>query len=128
DQLQFLVLNNPEMEAVAAYLEVLADPNAPALAAAAGEASAAAATVALAPTDPVVAKGEEVFQVTAGGVGCQICHGPDAKGLIGPNIRGKTADDIRYQFENNSRMRFIVLADEEIEAVATYLQYLATQP
>ncbi len=124
DQMKFIVLNNQEIEAVATYLQYLADPNAAALTT---DGAAAAGPAAPAIDDPAVAAGEQVFQVTAGGVGCQLCHGQDAKGLIGPNIVGKTADDIRFQFENNDQMKFITLTDAEIESVATYLQYLATK-
>jgi mono/diheme cytochrome c family protein len=126
DQMKFIVLNNQEIEAVATYLQYLADPDAVALAAGAATQSETAVT-APAIDDPAVAAGEQLFQVTAGGVGCQLCHGSDATGLIGPNIVGKTADDIRFQFENNDQMKFITLTDGEIEAVAAYLQFLAAK-
>ncbi|MBI3959753.1 MAG: hypothetical protein HY328_13165 [Chloroflexi bacterium] len=129
-QMQFIILSDKEMSAVATYLQFLADPSTFALLSGGGAAGSAgtgtgAETVDPVLSDPAIARGEEIFQKTAGGVGCQLCHGKDATGLIGPNIIGKTADDIRYQFEHNSRMQFIILNNQEVEAVAGYLQYLA---
>ncbi len=78
--------------------------------------------------ETLISTGEVIFQETAGGIGCQFCHGRDARGDIGPNIRGKTAEAIEVQFEINAQMSFIDLTDKEIEAVGAYLQWLATQP
>ncbi|MBI4220912.1 MAG: cytochrome c [Chloroflexi bacterium] len=85
-----------------------------------------------------MALGKEVFEKKAGNVGCKACHGISGKGDvgIGPNIRGKTAADIRRILEDVDSpedpglMRRVVtnLNDEDIEAVAAYLQYLTTQP
>lgn len=74
--------------------------------------------------------GKEVFEKKAGNVGCQACHGIDAKGVVGPNIRGKTADDIRKALKEVDLMMQTVknLDDRDIEAVAAYLRYLTTQP
>ena len=74
--------------------------------------------------------GERVFKnaATKDGVGCSTCHGPDGKGNIGPNIRGKTPDDIRLALGRVDAMDFINLSREKIEAVSLYLQWLATQP
>lgn len=68
--------------------------------------------------------GEQVYQSTAGGVGCQACHGPTGLGDIGPNILGKSAETIQGQLELNQYMLFIILSDQEIEAVAAYLAWL----
>lgn len=80
----------------------------------------------------LVAKGELIFQKTAGGVGCQYCHGADARGKEGPNIRGKSAGAIKQALGIVIQMAFISqktpLSDEDIEAVAAYLKYLASQP
>lgn len=75
------------------------------------------------------AKGEDLFQKTAGGVGCQMCHGADGKGKpnIAPAIRGKTADDIKRALGLDA-MSFIRLTDDDIQAVAEYLKYLQSQP
>ncbi|MBI2830355.1 MAG: cytochrome c [Chloroflexi bacterium] len=80
--------------------------------------------------DPAVlrAKGEEIFQKTAGGVGCKACHGVDGKGgNLGPNIRGKTADELKRALGGDA-MSFIQLSNADIEAVVEYLKYLASQP
>ncbi|MBI4188705.1 MAG: cytochrome c [Chloroflexi bacterium] len=88
-------------------------------------------TPAASTVDPAVlrAKGEEIFQKTGGGVGCKTCHGADGKGIpnTAPDVRGKSADDIKRAL-NGDAMSFIRLTNEEIEAVATYLKYLQTQP
>ncbi len=68
-------------------------------------------------------------------MGCAFCHGLDGKG-VGPaqitaaNIRGKTEGDIRAAIQGGVAMMSILnkLTDEEIQAVAVYLQYLITQP
>lgn len=73
-----------------------------------------------------------MFEKEAGGVGCQACHGLDAKGLQGPgpNIRGKTAEEVRNALQTAEMMIAVVknLSLEDIEAVAAYLKWLATQP
>lgn len=78
--------------------------------------------------DPLIAKGEEVFQRTAGGVGCQACHGRDARGAVGPDIRGATVTRISSALSSVEQMAFIKLSPEEVQAVSAYLQFLATQP
>ncbi len=75
------------------------------------------------------AKGEEIFQKTAGGIGCKTCHGIDAKGIApAPNIRDMSSDDIEDALNEVSEMAFIHLSSEDIDAVAAYLKYLSTQP
>ena len=79
-------------------------------------------------TAALQAKGERIFQKTAGGVGCQYCHGTDAKGgNLGPDIRGVTGEEITGALGRDP-MTFIYLTDEEIEAVTAYLKYLQSQP
>ena len=74
-------------------------------------------------------KGEELYQKTAGGIGCQFCHGADGKGVpnTAPDVRGKSADDITRAL-NGEAMSFISMTEEEIEAVTAYLKYLQSQP
>ncbi len=72
----------------------------------------------------LIALGETLYQETAGGIGCKACHGTDARGEAGPNIIGKSADTIRVNLETNENMMFIILNDEEIEAIAAYLATL----
>jgi len=80
-------------------------------------------------SDPaVIAEGEELFQRTAGGIGCAYCHTAAATGnpdLAAPDIRGKGYDAIVNQLVNNQNMSFIVLDNGQIEAIAAYLATLA---
>ncbi|MFQ5872876.1 MAG: c-type cytochrome [Dehalococcoidia bacterium] len=78
--------------------------------------------------DPFIL-GERIFkEAAAEGVGCSYCHGADGRGNIGPNIRGKMPGDIHFALESVDSMSFIHLNQEEIEAISTYLRWLATQP
>ncbi|MBI3977778.1 MAG: cytochrome c [Chloroflexi bacterium] len=99
--------------------------------AAAPLATSAATRPAASPTasqEELVARGEVIFQKTAGGIGCQYCHGTDGKGKIGPSIRGKQAGDIRLVLQSVEAMSIVKLEEDEITAVAAYLQVLKTQP
>ncbi len=95
-------------------------------------------TVAPAPTssaghsssDPLTL-GKEIFEKTAGTVGCAYCHGMDAKG---GGISGEGAPDIRGVIKTQIRgalaggvplMGFIKLNEEELSAVAAYVEYLS---
>lgn len=86
-----------------------------------------APTTTVATTTPgadLVAQGELIFQETAGGIGCQACHGKDARGGVGPNIIGKSAEVIQGNLDTNPNMTFIILTPQEVEAVAAYLATL----
>ena len=75
--------------------------------------------------------GESIFIDSAykkGGIGCSTCHGPEARGDIGPNIRGKTPGDIASALESIDAMEFLNLSQKKVEAVSEYLKWLATQP
>ncbi|MBI2906792.1 MAG: c-type cytochrome [Chloroflexi bacterium] len=76
------------------------------------------------PADPL-ARGELIYQKTAGGIGCASCHGPDARGKVGPDIRGKTAAQIAAALERSASMKAVQLEPAEIDAVAAYLATLA---
>lgn len=79
------------------------------------------------PADDLLAEGEAVFMQRAAGIGCQACHGVDARGnttVGGPDIRGRAETEVRGALENVEMMRIIKLSDKEIEAVVAYLQYL----
>lgn len=99
---------------------------------ASGTPTAASTFVSALPTDasPLLKRGEILFQVEAGGAGCQMCHGREAKGLIGPNIRGKNALDVADAIQTRELMMTAIgyLPQDDLEAVATYLAYLADQP
>lgn len=78
-------------------------------------------------TDEVLALGERVYQVTAGGFGCQDCHGTDATGTVdAPYILGASRSAITRGLNGGiPDMNFNPkLTPEEIEAVWLYLQYL----
>ncbi len=82
----------------------------------------------------LLAQGKLIFEKTAGGLGCAFCHGLDGRGvgpaqITAPNIRSKSEGDVRAAIQGGvAMMGFIKLTDEDITAVAAYLQYLATQP
>lgn len=75
--------------------------------------------------DNIIARGEEIFQKTAGGTGCAVCHGKDGSGVVGPDIRSRSTDDIRDALTSVPDMSHISLKNEDVEAVAAYLKYLA---
>jgi mono/diheme cytochrome c family protein len=75
----------------------------------------------------LVAEGEQIFLKTAGGVGCQYCHGVDGKGLpeaAAPDIRGKDYLAVTDALITRAQMSFISLTDHEIRAVVAYLATL----
>lgn len=77
----------------------------------------------------VIKRGDEVFQRAAGGVGCASCHGVDARGIDGsaPEILGRPAKWIERALATVPQMRFISLTDDDVDAVAAYLQFLKSQ-
>ena len=70
----------------------------------------------------LIERGREIyFRPTS----CVACHGDDAKGLVGPDIIGKTADDIAEQLEINDAMQFLAgLPRRDLEAIEAYLASL----
>ena len=76
----------------------------------------------------LLAKGREIFEFTAGGVGCASCHGHFALGdiNIGPDIRGFDEARIRGALANVEVMEFLAgqLTDDDIKAVAAFVRYL----
>lgn len=103
--MEFIKLNVQEKKAVQAYLSYLTRAEETML-------------------DPAAAAGKVIFEETAGGVGCKSCHGEDAKGDVGPDIRGRDTTAILEQLRVNEQMAFIELSDEEVASVAEYLRYL----
>jgi mono/diheme cytochrome c family protein len=80
-----------------------------------------------------LALGKEVFEVTAGGIGCASCHGLDGKGNGPANVgappnRGLDEARVRTALDNVELMSAIKLTDAELKAVVAYLQFLDTQP
>jgi len=80
--------------------------------------------------DGDVAKGKEAYQSA---MGCQVCHGADAKGAIGPNIRQAELD--RVYFAANSFNDMIawktanpsLFEEELLKHITAYLQTLPTE-
>jgi len=71
-----------------------------------------------------VERGRLVYDVTAGGVGCAMCHAPFATGDIGPDIRGMTARDVSDSLDLIPDMSFIALSDADLEDVGAFLGWL----
>ena len=71
--------------------------------------------------------GKRLFFEEAGGIGCAACHGEDAKGYIGSDIRGRSVKEIKAATNAVSDMQgagLDQLAKEEIDHVAAYLATL----
>lgn len=80
--------------------------------------------------DEQLALGKLVWEVTAGGIGCQDCHGPQARGTSnGPDIQGAGRTKIATALAGGVvDMNFDTpLTSAEIDAVAAYLTYLTAQ-
>lgn len=78
----------------------------------------------------LLAQGMEIFQKTAGAVGCAACHGMDARGnteLGAPNILERNEDDIWNALDTRAQMSFISLTPQQVRAVAAYLAHLNEQ-
>lgn len=96
----------------------------------AGLALALASGTALAQSaDPeVIEHGREVYEETAGGVGCAMCHGASGTGdpeLGGPYIRGATVAQLNSALGGAvPMMDFIELESADKDAVHAYLNYL----
>jgi DNA-binding beta-propeller fold protein YncE/mono/diheme cytochrome c family protein len=96
--------------------------------AAAAQPSAASAVAANAGS----VSGQILFETTAGGVGCAMCHGPNARGgaqFNAPDIRGATEDRVRAALAGVVVMnRFKGLTDGEIAAIVGHLAELNKAP
>ena len=80
--------------------------------------------------EELVARGGELFNAD---IGCHVCHGPNARGLVGPTLHfGPTPVDIFDQLESNPMMGVIVAemdpSDADLEAIAMYIRTLADLP
>ena len=80
--------------------------------------------------EDLVARGSELFNAD---IGCWVCHGEGAEGLVGPTLHfGPTPVDIFDQLENNPMMGVIVNemdpSDADLEAIAMYIRTLAELP
>ncbi len=80
--------------------------------------------------EELVARGGDLFNAD---IGCHVCHGPNAQGLVGPTLHfGPTPVDIFDQLESNPMMGVIVAemdpSDADLEAIAMYIRTLADLP
>ena len=80
--------------------------------------------------EELVARGGELFHAD---IGCWVCHGDNAQGLVGPTLHfGPTPVDIFDQLESNPMMGVIVSemdpSDADLEAIAMYIRTLADLP
>jgi len=124
--------------------ELLADmggPKGPMYAAmrqrAAAAPKAAPAPAAAAPAAPAavagdrLALGRELYEKTAGGVGCAACHGISGRGVAGglnaPDIRGADEARVRAALSGVAVMKGITLNDADIAAVVAHLLELNRQ-
>ena len=78
----------------------------------------------------LVARGSELFHSD---IGCWVCHGETAEGLVGPTLHfGPTPMDIFDQLESNPIMGVIVSemnpSDADLEAISMYIRTLAELP
>jgi mono/diheme cytochrome c family protein len=111
------------------------DPNAPTPTPAPTATAMPAATVVDSePAEPSaeeqIAQGKLIFEKTAGGVGCALCHGMDAMGDLSqgaPSNLGASWETIEQALYDRPQMSFISLTRDEIKAVAAYLQWLEGQ-
>ena len=76
-------------------------------------------------------RGEELF---LSDMGCNICHGEDAKGSIGPNIRQVKIEQVYHALQNfpdmmNWQFNFPELFEEQsLLDIVAYLQTLEREP
>jgi len=103
--MNFIQINQREEAALLAYLQYLAWAETGAY-------------------DPDTSAGKAIFQVTAGGVGCVLCHAEDGSGDVGPDIRGADPVAIMNALRTVPDMAFIELSDQDIAAVADYMRTL----
>jgi cytochrome c553 len=91
--------------------------------------AAQAATAAAAPA--AAGDGRLLFEKTAGGTGCAMCHGMDGKGgamFNAPDIRTADEGRIRSALAGVAQMSRLRLTDTEVSAVVRHLQALNKQP
>jgi len=90
---------------------------------------AAGSNQVLANSDELIGKGKKVYNEVAG-IGCKTCHGEYAEGDlgVGPFIRGASEGAIRAAVSAVGEMIVVrqAITEEELKAVAAYLEYLGT--
>lgn len=80
--------------------------------------------------EDILARGRLIFEKTAGGVGCAMCHGLNALGDpaqgVPPNI-GASVEMIEQALFDRPQMSFMSVTRDEVKAVSVYLQWLKEQ-
>ena len=79
----------------------------------------------------MVEHGEQLFFEGKIGVGCAACHGDDAKGLIGQDIRGKSVAEIigaANSVEDMQNAEIDTFTEDEFVAIHAYPAMLASLP
>ena len=77
----------------------------------------------------VLAQGKLIFEETAGGFGCAVCHGMDVNdGSIAPPNAGATEGEIRDALGAVVEMQDIKIRPAAMRALAAYIKYLGDQP
>lgn len=119
DMSSLIKLNAAEIKAVVAYLKYLeATPDAM-------EPATAEATPEI---DQELARGKVLFEETAGGIGCAVCHGLDGGGEAAPANAGADAAKVTEALQGVEDMAMIKLRHSEVKAVTAYLKYLGEHP
>jgi len=122
----------PRTIGVAACIIVIATAHA-ACATADESQSAAASEQTVDTAEPVgdAVRGKELF---LSDMGCNICHGENAMGSVGPNIRETTIDNVYHALQNfpdmmNWQFNFPELFEEQaLLDIVAYLQTLEREP
>jgi len=75
--------------------------------------------------EALLALGREVYEVTAGGVGCASCHGSQGEGsAVAPRIAGRSKAVIEGALGWVAEMADIELTPQELDAVSRYVRQL----
>lgn len=73
-------------------------------------------------------QGQEIYNSTAGGVGCASCHGLDGKGTeAAPAHLGADEAKVRTALSGVAMMSMIKLKRSEIKSLMVYLNYLTEE-
>lgn len=77
------------------------------------------------------AHGKEIYHSP---LGCNVCHGPDAKGALGPNIRQTTIEKVYHALQNFPDMMNWefnnpdMFSEQSLRDVVAYLNTLEREP
>ena len=103
DAMQSLQLSLPQMVAVSAYLQSLAQ------------------APAVAPASELVAQGKALYESSADHIGCIECHGHDQTVMVGPDLTGMDVVTVHARVDQIEAMEGVVLTLPQMVAVSAYL-------